>query len=69
MTTKELYELEIGDVCVINRGYSKGRECKVVLIDEGTICVRSLDGKPFGKYNVTSRKLSLENWRNLDIVK
>lgn len=68
MTRKELNELKIGDLCELTRGQNNGRIGEVALIEEGAICMRSIDGEPFwGKDK--SQKLILVDYKYLKLVK
>lgn len=70
MTRQQLINLQIGDIGEFTRGYNKGRKCEVVYIDYeyGTICVRSIDGKPFTSSRGTNRMIELVEWRTLQLL-
>ncbi len=68
MTRQEWNELKIGDICELTRGEATGRRGRVVYISEDTACLESLNGERF-IHQQTSRTLTLQNWRNIIIIK
>lgn len=68
MKTYELSTLEVGAIGEFMRGPNKGRRCKVIFIDDGWICVQTIDGKPFVTSRGVTRNLELVDWRNLKLI-
>lgn len=67
MTRQEWNELKIGDICELIRGDAKGQRGKVVYISEDTACLESLNGEHF-THQQTNRTLTLQNWRNINVI-
>jgi hypothetical protein len=68
MTRQEWSELKIGDICVLVVGDSKGMQGRVVYISGDTACLEAL-GNEYFTQGCTHRTLTLQNWRNIRIVK
>ena len=68
MTKQEWNGLKIGDICELVRGDSKGQQGKVVYISGETACMEALGDEYFTQQWI-HRTLTLQNWRNIKIVK
>ncbi len=68
----EFQNLKVGDICVIKRGYDRGKKCKVVYIEDeidgyDAILVKCIDGI-FSQKTHSNQYLRLTNSHELDIA-
>ena len=73
MTRKEFQELLVGDICVFNSGYDKGKKCEVVYIEDNidgcdSILVKFVDQEFDSRSTNGNRWLKLTRAMALDVT-